>query len=39
MSYTNIMIIINYLGKDSIIMSVKQVDAEIVMEIFLNYFI
>ena len=38
-NYKNIIIIINYLEKDSIIMSIKQINAEIIVEIFLNYFI
>ena len=39
MSYTNIMIIIDHLGKDSIIMPVKQINAETIVEIFLNHFV
>ena len=33
------MIIIDYLEKNSIIMSVKWIDTEIVVEVFLDYFI
>ena len=39
MNYKNIMMIINYLKKDSIIMPVKQINAETIVKIFLNYFI
>ena len=39
MSYKNIMIIINHLEKGSITVSVKWIDAETIVEIFLNYFI
>ena len=39
MSCINIMIIIDYLEKDSIIISVKQIDTEIIVKIFLNHFI
>ena len=33
------MMIIDYLEKNSIIMSIKQINAEIIVEIFLNYFV
>ena len=39
MGYINIMIIIDYLEKDSIIMFIKWIDTEIVVKIFLDYFI
>ena len=35
----NIIMIIDYLGKDSIIMPVKQVNIETVAETFLNHFV
>ena len=39
MGYKNIMIIIDYLEKGFIIMPVKWIDAETVMEVFLNHFV
>ena len=39
MGCKNIMVIIDHLEKDSIIISVKQVNTEIVVEIFLNHFV
>ena len=38
-SCKNIIMIINYLKKGSIIIPVKQIDTEIIVKVFLNHFI